>query len=152
MSAPAVLVVEDGTEYTEAFGRLAGDVGPVELLRASHAAEAHAILARSRVDAVFLDVVFDRTPPERLAGNREELDRRFAGDSARAIEHLAFHQGFYLLAELSPAIPVGIPVLIAHDFSSEPGRLAELRTAVPGLEGVPESATTTQILRRLTGR
>jgi hypothetical protein len=152
VSAPAVLVVEDGTEYTEAFGRLAGDVGPVDLLHASHAAEARAVLAQRRVDAVFLDVVFDRTPPERLVGNREELDRRFAGDPARAIEHLAFHQGFYILAELGPSIPSGAPVLIAHDFSSEPGRLAALRTGVPGLDGVPESATTTQILRRLTGR
>jgi hypothetical protein len=152
VSTPVVLVLEDGTEYTEAFGRLSGDVGPVELLRASHAADARAILAARRVDAVFLDVVFDRTRPESLVGDREELERRFPGDRARIIEHLALHQGFYLLAELARSIPAGTPVLLAHDFSSEPGRLAALRTAVPSLEGVPESATTTQILRRLTSR
>jgi hypothetical protein len=152
MSAPVVLVIEDGTEYTEAFGRLSGDVGPVELIRASHAAEARALLATRRVDAVFFDVVFDRTPPERLAGDRGELERRFAGDRARVLERLATHQGFYLLAELAPSIPPEVPVLLAHDFSSEPGRLAALRAAVPGLDGVPESSSTTQILRRLTGR
>lgn len=152
MRTPVVLVVEDGTEYTEAFGRLSGDVGPVELLRASHAADAQATLAARRVDAVFLDVVFDRTPPESLVGDREELGSRFGGDRGRVTEHLALHQGFYILAELARSIPAGTPVLLARDFSSEPGRLAALRTAVPGLEGVPESATTTQILRRLTGR
>jgi hypothetical protein len=152
MSVPVVLVVEDGTEYTEAFARLSGDVGPVELLRASHAAEARALLTTRRVDAVFLDVVFDRTPPELLAGDRDELERRFAGDRSRVLEHLATHQGFYLLAELAPSISPGVPVLLAQDFSSEPGRLAALRASVPGLDGVAESATTTQILRRLTGR
>ncbi|HKD18041.1 MAG TPA: hypothetical protein VKG23_09235 [Thermoanaerobaculia bacterium] len=152
MTVPVVLVVEDGTEYAEAFGRLSGDVGPVELLHATHAAQARAILSTRRVDGVFLDVVFDRTPPEQLAGDRAELERRFAGDRAGALEHLAFHQGFYLLAELAPSIPAGTPVLLAHDFSSEPGRLAALQATVPGLEGVPESETTTQILRRLTRR
>lgn len=150
MTAPVVLVVEDGTEYTEAFRRLSGDVGPVELVRASDAGEARALLAARRVDALFLDVVFDRTPPERLVGDRDVLGRRFAGDGARVLEHLALQQGFYLLAELAPSIPAGAPVLLAHDFSSEPGRLASLRAAVPGLDGVLESATTTQILRRLT--
>ncbi len=154
MSAPPplVLVVEDGDEYTDAFRRLSGDVGPVELVRASSAAEARALLATRRVDAVFLDVVFDRAPPEELAGDRAELELRFAGDHARVLEHLATRQGFYLLAELAPAFPADAPVLIAHDFASEPGRLAALRKAVPCLDGVPESATTTQILRRLTGR
>ena len=152
MSSPAILVVEDGTEYTEAFGRLSADVGPVELIRASHAEEARAFLATRPVSAVFLDVVFDRTPPEQLAGDRGELERRFEGDRSRVLEHLATHQGFYLLAELAPSIPPGVPVLLAHDFSSEPGRLGALRASVPGLDGVPESATTTQILRRLIGR
>lgn len=152
MSAPVVLVVEDGTEYTDAFARLSGDVGEVELLHASNAADARALLSTRRVDAVFLDVVFDRTPSEGLAGDRGELEARFSGDRERILEHLAFHQGFYLLAELAPAIPPGTPVLLAHDFSSEPGRLAALQSTVPSLEGVSESATTTQILRRLTAR
>ena len=58
-----ILVVEDGTEYTDAFRSLgASDSSEsLELLRAGDGGEARRILAERRVDALFLDVVFDRT-------------------------------------------------------------------------------------------
>ena len=138
MTRRAVLVVEDGTEYVDAFRRLAGKSAGVELLHAAGAAAARAIVAGRRVDAIFLDVVFDRTPPEDLVGDR-----------GRGLEHLARNQGFYVLAELAPLIGSGVPVLLAHDFSNQAARLAALRQKVPGLEGVAEGDTTTRVLERL---
>jgi hypothetical protein len=135
-----VLVVEDGTEYVDAFRRLAGDGADVEWLHAADAAAARESLAGRPVDAVFLDVVFDRTPPEKLVGDR-----------ARGLEHLARNQGFHVLAALAASIPRGAPVLLAHDFTSQAARLAALRERVPGLEGVAESARVSTILERLLG-
>jgi hypothetical protein len=135
-----VLVVEDGTEYVDAFQRLAAESGDVELLHARDAAAARKVLAGRSVDAVFLDVVFDRTPPEDLVGDR-----------GRGIEYLARNQGFYVLAELAPLIGAGVPVLLAHDFTNQAARLEALREKVRGLEGVAEGETTTRVLERLAG-
>jgi CheY-like chemotaxis protein len=146
-----LLVVEDGTEYTEAFARLASnDSGlPVELIRAGDAAEAARILRERRVDAVFLDVVFDRTPPDRLAGDLEREIRRFGGDRARAVRHLAENQGFYLFNELAPVLREAIPVVIAYDFSVEPERLAALRQRWERLSGVADGTPISSVLDSL---
>jgi len=144
----AILVVEDGTEYTDAFRDLAAT--PLELLRASDLDEARRVLAGRAVDAVFLDVVFDRTAPGKLAGDREELIRRLGGDRPRAERHLAENQGFYLLAELAPVLPTGIPVVLAYDFSAEPGRLAALREKCATLSGIADGAPISAVLASLT--
>ena len=132
MTRRVVLVVEDGMEYLDAFQRLAPEGGNVELMHALDAAAARQILSVRRVDAIFLDVVFDRTPHEKLAG-----------------DYLAQNQGFYVLADLAPLIAPGVRVLLAHDFASHPARLAALRETVPGLEGVSESTGITQVMGRL---
>ena len=137
MRSKVLLVVEDGTEYTDAFRRLR-PAGEVEILRASDAAQARRVLATSRVDGVFLDVVFDRTPPEKLCGDR-----------SRTPEQRARQQGFYLAAELADILPVGARVVIAYDFDAEPERLAALREKVPALEGFEEGAPLSRILERL---
>jgi CheY-like chemotaxis protein len=147
-----LLVVEDGSEYTEAFRALAarGSDGGVELFRAGDLAEAEARLASGRFDAVFLDVVFDRTPEERLAGDAAPLIARFGGDRARAMRRLADQQGFYVLDALAPRLgDAGVRVVLAHDFSPEPQRLAALRDRVPGLLGLPEGASASETLRLL---
>lgn len=149
MRPRTILLVEDGTEYLDAFRRLAPEGAAVEWLHAADAAGARRLLAEHDVDAVFLDVVFDRTPKEALAGDLEGLVARFAGDRGRALDHLALHQGFYVAAELAAAIRPGVPVLLAYDFTADPGRLAALREAVPGLEGVEEGASATALLKRL---
>jgi CheY-like chemotaxis protein len=147
-----ILVVEDGHEYTEAFRRLAG-LGPgLELLRAADAEEARRLLASGRVDALFLDVVFDRTPPERLCGDLAPLLARYGGDRHRAERHLAEDQGFYLLTEIAPLLPPETPVLLAYDFSGEPGRLAALRERVPSLRDLPDGTPISRALEMLTGR
>ncbi len=138
MNGKVLLVVEDGTEYVEAFRRLAGAGSVTELVRAGDADEAKRILAVRRVDGVFLDVVFDRTPPEKLCG-----------DSARGAENLARQQGFYLAAELAELLPEGCRVVIAWDFTGEPGRLDALRKRVPSLQGVDEGTPLSRVLASL---
>lgn len=151
MTRRRILVVEDGNEYVEAFRRLAPAPGGTELLHAPNAGEAWRLIAEAPVEAVFLDVVFDRTPPERLTGDLDALLARFAGDRSRALEHLARNQGFYIAGELAPLLPRGVPVLIAFDFSSDPARLAALRERLPALDGVADGETATEILARLLG-
>jgi hypothetical protein len=121
----------------------------VELVAARSAAQARRVLAEREVDAVFLDVVFDRTPPEDLEGDLEEILPRFGGDRARAQEHRARNQGFYIARALASDLPSGAPVAIAWDFTAEPGRLAALRETVPGLRGVPEGTPLSEVLASL---
>ena len=145
-----LLVVEDGREYSEAFRALATRASaPLEVVRAGDLGEARACLDDGGTDAVFLDVVFDRTAPERLAGDPAALIARFDGDRARATRFLADHQGFFVLDALAPRLPRGTRVVLAHDFASEPQRLAALRERVPGLVGLPDGASATDALRLL---
>jgi hypothetical protein len=144
-----ILVVEDGTEYVDAFRRLAPEGAAVEWLHAQDAAAARCLLGDRQVDAIFLDVVFDRTPPDALVGDLESLIARYSGDRGRALAHLADNQGFYVAADLAPAIPPGVRVLLAYDFTPDPARLAALRESVPGLEGVEEGVTASTLVRRL---
>lgn len=137
-----LLVVEDGREYTEAFARLAPEL---TVLRASSLAEAREVLA-SGVDALFLDVVFDRIPEEGLAGDLAALVSRFGGDHARAVRHLSENQGFYLLDALASELPPGLPVVISWDFAAEPGRLEALRRRVPALRGLPDGSSLAEAL------
>jgi CheY-like chemotaxis protein len=139
VSAKVLLVVEDGAEYADAFRRLMSPED-AELLRAGDAAEARRLLQTSGVDAVFLDVVFDRTPPEKLCGDPSR---------SRPAEHLARQQGFYLAAELASLLAPLARVVIAYDFAGEPGRLAALRERIPSLEGVEEGAPLSRVLERL---
>lgn len=127
-----LLVVEDGTEYAEAFARLAPGGEDVELLPAADAAAARSILVQRRVDGVFLDVDFSRTPEERLlpGGARD--------------------QGFRIASALAPLFAPGVPVVLAHDFTLEPDRLAALRERVPALEGIVEGTPISRVLERLT--
>jgi hypothetical protein len=145
-----VLVVEDGLEYTNAFAQLWNDPSrPAEFVRAGDADEARRILSDRRVDAVFLDMVFDRTPPDRLAGDVSALIARFGGDRAGALEYLARNEGFYVADELSSLIPPDAPVILAYDFSADPERLTALREKLPTLDGLPEGAAISELLGRL---
>ena len=104
MTAPRILVVEDGFEYTHALERIAE--GRAELVRAGDVAEAVRATDDGSFAAVLLDVVFDRIEPQRLAG---------AG-SGRSTEHLARQQGFYIADALAPRL-AKTRVLMAYDFT-----------------------------------
>ena len=136
-----VLVVEDGFEYVEGFERIASARGlGIAFSRAQDLQSARAALASDRPDALFLDVVFDRTPEEDLEGDRDALVARFGGDRVRAVRHLATHQGFYVLDALAPLLSP-ITVVLAYDFAAEPQRLEALRGRVPGLRGLPDGTS-----------
>jgi ABC-type amino acid transport substrate-binding protein len=141
-------VIEDGTEYTDAFRNLAaGDAAAsIEIVRAADFEDARRALAERAVDAVFLDVVFDRIAPEKLAGDWEDPIRRFGGDRRRAERHLAENQGFYLLNELASLLPEAMPVVIAYDFSAEPERLAALRRTWEQLTGIADGTPISRVL------
>lgn len=147
----SILVVEDGLEYVEAFRALAGALAGdgLELVRAGDLVEAEALLSTRPFDALFLDVVFDRTPPERLAGDLTALIARFGGDRPRAVRHLAEHQGFYILDALAPRLNGGVRVVLAHDFETEPQRFAALGARAPGLRSLPDGASASEALRLL---
>jgi len=142
-----ILVVEDGFEYTRALERIAD--GVAEFVRAADAEEAESLLRRSAFDAVLLDVVFDRTPEERLVGRGSELDARFGRNASGATEHLANRQGFYIADVLAPALTPSARVIMAYDFSADPERLELLRGRIPGLEGIREGTGLDDVLARL---
>jgi len=144
-----ILVVEDGHEYSEAIARLAPEGSALEIVRAGSLEEARIRLSEGTFDAVLLDVVFDRTPEGDLAGDVEKLIDRFGGDRRRAVRHLAENQGFYVADALAGELSPGTPVAIAYDFSLEPERFEALRRRIPGLVGVPDGTSLTEVLRLL---
>lgn len=148
-AATRILVVEDGREYTDGFSRLAEAKGAaVSLVRAGSLAEARAALAAGVPEAVFLDVVFDRTPESELAGDLDALVARHGGDRTRAVGHLATHQGFYILDALADEL-AGVRVVLAYDFTAEEKRLASLRERLPLLSGLPDGASLSAALEGL---
>jgi DNA-binding LytR/AlgR family response regulator len=152
VTAVRILVVEDGREYVDGFGRLAAATAPdATFVRAGSLAEAREALRQGKPDAVFLDVVFDRTPETALAGNLEALVARYGGDRALAIRHLATHQGFYVLDALADEL-AGVRVVLAYDFTGEEKRLASLRERFPGLSGLPDGASLGTALEDLLRR
>lgn len=86
---------------------------------------------------MLLDVVFDRIPEERLAGDR-----------GRGTEHLSGNQGFYIADALADRLD-GTRVVMAYDFSGDPARLEALRERLPGLEGLREGAGIDELLAKL---
>ena len=98
-----------------------------------------------------MDVVFDRTPKETLAGDLGALISRFGGDRSRAVRHLEENQGFYILDALAAVLPERMPVVLAFDFTAEPSRLEALRRRIPELTGLQDGASLSEALRVLLG-
>lgn len=129
-----ILVIEDGSEYTDTFGRFLGD--RFVFTRAGSGGAALAALRVAPFDAVFLDLRFDRTPEAELVGDLAALaEERFGGDRFAARRHLVEEQGLYVLALLRRE-GIGVPVLIGHDFGREPRRLERLRAAMGPLDAI----------------
>lgn len=146
---PAVLVVEDGQEYSQNLQRFL--LQDVELHRAGDAFEALERIRQQAFQVAFLDMRFDRAL--RLLGEDEELRRRLGGDPARVRRHLEEHQGTYILAALRAA-GFRRPVLMSYDFDGEPRRFQHLRRLYDPVEYLPDTAGPTEIrsvLLRLAG-
>lgn len=118
-----LLVIEDGTEYGE-FARLFfSDTWEIDVARS--ATEALAKLSSERVDAMLVDLRFDRAPREALVGDLERTAvRLFAGDEGRALRHLQDQQGTLILGVLREGGHTQRAVFV-HDFP--PRRLQNLR-------------------------
>jgi hypothetical protein len=118
-----LLVIEDGTEYSE-FARLfLGD--DFVVVRAGTAVEALGLAAAEAVFALLIDLRFDRASPDTLIGDVEvTAGRLFAGDRPRALRHLQDQQGVLILAELRKAGHLQ-PAVFVHDFAAR--RLENLR-------------------------
>lgn len=126
-----LLVIEDGDEYRE-FAQLF--LTDWEVVPARSAAQALAVLAAGPIDALLVDLRFERSDPSELVGDVEAAARRFGGDRARALRWLKDQQGTLVLARLREAGHAQRAVFV-HDFPRE--RLANLRRLYGDVHGVP---------------
>ncbi|MEL6345044.1 MAG: hypothetical protein AAFV53_18160 [Myxococcota bacterium] len=150
MSAPRVLVVEDGHEYITNLERFLAD--DFSFTRAGDGQAALDLLSRQPFDAIFLDMKFDRA--DRLLGDLGALQQRFAGDEVRAKRFLENNQGAYILAALREAGHPQ-PALFSYDFDSEPRRFKNLIRRYGPLAYLTDTATPHTIrkqLQRILGR
>jgi DNA-binding response OmpR family regulator len=142
-----ILVVEDGTEYSDTLGRFLGEGFTVE--RAGSGGTALERLRAGGVDAVFLDMRFDRLAPGELLGDLDAAADRFNGDLVQARRFLEDHQGTYILDAIRSA-GVALPVLLSHDFSAEPRRWERLRARFAPVDHLPDDASPAEVRARLT--
>ncbi|MCB9674646.1 MAG: hypothetical protein H6737_05975 [Alphaproteobacteria bacterium] len=146
-----VLVIEDGSEYTETLSRFLPD--GFDWVRAGSGPEGLAQLGVGGFDAVFLDMRFDRVPQDQLLGDVEATADRFNGDPVQARQFLEDHQGLFVLAALREA-GHSIPVLLSYDFDAEPRRWAKLVEKHAPVDYLPDNASPADIagkLHALTG-
>lgn len=140
---PRLLVIEDGNEYEE-FARLFlsdhfEHVVPV------HSAK-EALEAAAGVDAMLIDLRFERATDEQLIGDADDIAvRLFAGDRGRAARWRKEQQGTLILGELRKAGHAQ-PAVFVHDFP--PRRLANLRSLYGKVAAVP-SFDASAIVREL---
>ena len=143
---PKVLVIEDGSEYTETLTRFLGQAFAFE--RAGSGPQALERLATEGFDAVFLDMRFDRAPDGELMGDVDEVADRFNGDPVQARRFLEDHQGNYVLAALRDA-GHRVPVLFSYDFTSEPRRWERVAQRYAPVAFLPDVASPTEVAARL---
>ncbi len=126
-----LLVIEDGSEYSE-FARLyLGDAFTIETARSA----AEALAAAARADVLLVDLRFDRAPVEALVGDVEATARRlFGGDRDRALRHLQDEQGTLILSALRAAGHAQRAVFVA-DLPLR--RLENLRRLYGDVHAVP---------------
>jgi CheY-like chemotaxis protein len=142
MSAPTVLIIEDGDEYLENLSRFVP--GP-RYLQAHTGAAALDLLAAESVDLIYLDMRFDRIATAELMGDHAAATREHNGDPVRAWRHLQMNQGLYVLDALRREGYGGLPVILAYDFSRERKRYERLARQHPTLRWVPDAVTPTEI-------
>lgn len=141
-----VLVIEDGSEYTETLSRFLPEHA---WERAGSGPEGITRLQSETFDAVFLDMRFDRVPLDRLIGDLEATADRFNGDPVQARQFLEDHQGLFVLDALREA-GLRSPVLLSYDFDAEPRRWEKLAARHPPVDYLPDNASPSDIAARLS--
>lgn len=126
-----LLVIEDGTEYEE-FARLFL-ADRFEVVAAHSAVEA---LANAEgIDAMLIDLRFERAKPEDLLGDVDDVAKRlFGGDAQRAARWIKEQQGTLILRALRER-GHDQPAVFIHDFPAR--RVANLRKLYGRVGAVP---------------
>ena len=134
-----LLLIEDGNEYEEFARHFLGDRFEIHAVHSG--AEARARLEAGRndaarsIDAMLVDLRFERARSEDLVGDLTDLSKRmFAGDLERARRWAKDQQGTLILGELRRAGFLQRAVFV-HDFPL--GRLANLRKLYGDVHAVP---------------
>jgi hypothetical protein len=140
-----VLIIEDGFEYSESFGRF---LPGITWTRAGSGPEGLATLRASGFNAVFCDMRFDRIPDSALLGDLAATADQFNGDPVQARRHLQDHQGNYVVAAIRGA-GISVPILLSHDFEGEPKRWARLVQRYAPIDHLPGDASPSEVERRL---
>lgn len=148
MKARHVLIIEDGTEYIETMQRFLAEGFIWE--RAGSGPAALERLQSGGVDAIFLDMRFDRAPEGELLGDIDEAAERFSGDRVLARRFIEDHQGTFVLAALREA-GVNLPVVVSYDFSAEPRRWERLARRFGPVSYLPDNASPREVRDALGG-
>ncbi len=143
MSSPKILIIEDGHEYLELLERF---VVGFEYIQVHSGAEALESLSSTSIDLIYLDMCFDRTPRGDLLGDHEAMAARHGGDDERGWRFLERNQGLFILDALKSAGHAHIPILLSHDFSTQPARWAHLSAQHPNLRWLPDTMGPKEIL------
>jgi CheY-like chemotaxis protein len=140
-----LLVIEDGTEYTD-FARLFLSEA-FEVRSARSASEALELASREPFDAFLMDLRFESSDERTLIGDpAATAERLFAGDQEAAVRYLRDNQGALVTAELRRA-GHDQPVLFVHDFPQ--GRLENLRRLYGDVQAV--ASFDAMVMLRLLG-
>jgi CheY-like chemotaxis protein len=128
-----LLVIEDGNEYAE-FARLFL-ASHFHITVAQRGADALACLRTEQVDALLVDLRFDRAAEGDLVGDiQATADRLFGGDRERALRHVQDQQGVLILAELRAAGFAQRAVFV-HEFL--PRRMQNLQRLYGPVHALP---------------
>lgn len=141
MMLPALVVCEDGDEYTQRFRRFFG--ASFTFVRATDAGEARAAVAAG-ARGLLLDLDFRRTPPERLV---DETGRTSATRALPESRRLSSVQGILVLRALR-ADGIELPALLFADLD-DAGQVAHLERTLAPLTVVPSSVALPTIGDRL---
>ena len=128
-----VLVIEDGREYEEFAAAFLAD--RFDVVAAHSAEEALRAMAREPVEALLIDLRFERASADELVGDvAATAARLFSGDEVRALRWLKDQQGTLILGRLREA-GHHQPAVFVHDFPAR--RLRNLRRMYGRVSAVP---------------
>ena len=126
-----ILIIEDGSEYMDAFSQIMPDL---VYHSARSGNEALNILEQEVIDVVFLDMRFDRSSREDLLGDHAAAMNLCNGDPERAWNYIADNQGLFILDALGRKGFGKKRIILAYDFSREPSRFKKLKSIYPRLK------------------
>jgi len=143
-----ILIIEDGTEYIETMQRFVREGFAWE--RAGSGPAGLERLKSGGIDAILLDMRFDRAPEGELFGDLDQLAERFSGDRVLARRFAEDHQGTFILAALREAGHT-LPVVLSYDFSAEPARFSRLAERFGPVAYLGDNASPDELRAALSG-